>query len=152
LKTNEEVGGEDTKAKSARPILTYMDASSETHKKQKKVHQHLFPVGQNIETVSISGICIGLEPQDPLTKVFYVTPSSKDKTERVGNRYHYGPEKCDTKRSTGSRPLLRLRKRDEGRGSDCREGVLKSSGSAVMIHNCGVLFITYSQLLNNSHR
>jgi hypothetical protein len=97
-----------------------MDASSETHKKQKRVNQHLFPVGQ---TVPMSGICIGLEPQDPLTKVFHATLSSKDKTERVGNRYHYGPEKCDTKRSTSSRPLLRLRKRDEGRGSDCREGV-----------------------------
>jgi hypothetical protein len=111
------------KAKSARPMLIHVDSRPETQKRQKRVHHHLLPVGQNIETVPISGIRCGLELQEPPTKISYVTPSSKDKLERVGNRYHYGPEKCETKRSTSSRPHLRIRKRDEGTGSDCREYV-----------------------------
>ena len=119
---NEEAGGEDKNGKSGRPMSTSVDGSSEKQKKQKRDHQHLFPVGHNIETVPISGTCIGLETRDLATKVAHVTPSSKDKVEHVGNRYHYGVEKCDTKRSSSSRPHNGLQKRGEIASSDCREG------------------------------
>lgn len=118
--TKEEFDDEGKKGKSARS--TYMDSISELQKKQKRDYHQLFPVSQNNGILPLSSICIGLKPQDPMMKVSRVTPSSKDKIDRVRNRYHNGPENNDNRRSSSSKPHRRVQKRNEVRSSDCREG------------------------------
>lgn len=119
--TKEEFGEEDKKGKSERS--TYTESISKLQKKQKRDYHHLFPVSQNNGILPLSSVCIGLKPQDPVMKFSRVTPSSKDKMERVGNRYHYGPENNDNRRSSSSKPHRRVQKRNEVRSSNCREGL-----------------------------